>query len=142
MFGCFAAGVDDLQFCTARLGCGQHGLQAFVVAWADDGGVVGVACKGGKQLCHSLGIGMAERGFFAFGQQHVVRCYAGLPCVQQLAMRDFDGGCIHVAAGVNDARRLAAQLQCGGGQVSGGSFGDDAAHSGRAGKKQMIKRQA
>ena len=108
MFSRLATGVDDLQLGTALLCCSQHGLQALMVAWCDDGSVVGVARNGREELGHSLGKGMTKSGFFTFGQQHIVRRNAGLASVQKLAVGDFDGGCVQVTARVNDAGRLTA----------------------------------
>ena len=108
-----AARVNGLQPCTARFGCCQHGLQPLLVARTDDGGVVGVASNGGEKLHHRLGVSMAKSGLLALRQQHVIRRNAGLPSIKQFAVRDFQSCAGHVAACINDARRLAAQFKRG-----------------------------
>ena len=112
-----------------------------MVARADDGGVIRVACNCGKQRRHGARKSLGKRNFTAPGQQHIVRRNAGLAGIEQLAVGNLDGGLAQVARRINNARRFAAQLQRGRRQVGGCCLGHLAAHCGRAGKKQVVKRQ-
>ena len=112
-----------------------------MVAWRDDGGVVGVALDGGKQAHHRSPVSLCKFALTAARQQHVIRGNAGLPCVEQLAMRNLECCVLHVAMAVDDAGRLAPQFQRGGRQVLRRRLRHLAAHRRGAREHQMIKRQ-
>ena len=124
-----------------RLRLLQHVAQTREVARVDDGGVIRIAFEVRKQLGDRRAICVRERALLATRQQQVVGRDAGLPAVEQLAVRDLERRVVHVAIGIDDARRLAAQLQRGRREVRGRRLRDLAAHLRGAGEHQMIERQ-
>ncbi|MNT37920.1 hypothetical protein D3C72_1740850 [compost metagenome] len=59
--------LDGLHLGTLRLRLLQHGAQAGVVAWRDDGGVVAIAFNGREESLHSGPVGLGELAFAAAG---------------------------------------------------------------------------
>ena len=95
-----------------------------------------------EQALDGRGKGFFELRFLAARQQHVIRRDAGLPGVEQLAVGNLDSGVIEVAGLVDDAGRLAAELQRHRRQVGGGFGSDLAPDGGGAGEEQVVERQA
>jgi hypothetical protein len=73
--------------------------------------------------------------------ERVVRRYARLAGVEELAHRDLWRDRIELAVGIDDHRRFSAKLERDRGQVLGGGLRHEAADGGRTGEEQMIERQ-
>ena len=112
-----------------------------MVTRTDDGCVIGVASNRREKLVHGLCKSGAESCLGAARQQHIVRRNTGLAGVKQLAVGDPDCGFLKIARSVDHTRGFSAKLQRGGRQVGRSGLRHHTTNSGRAGKKQVVKRQ-
>ena len=90
---------------------------------------------------HGLDARADERRLDSAVHEHVVRRDAGLPCVEELAPDDPPRGDADVRRRLDDAGRLAAELERDRDEVRRGGGEDFAADGGAAGEEDRVERQ-
>src|SRR5690606_26037182 len=113
-------------------------LQALLLTFVDDGGVIIVVTQGRVHARKSSLIGVDKSLFLTGRQQDVIGGNTGLAGVQGFAETDALDGIFHIGAGGDNGRRFAAQFQSDGGQVFRRRAHHNFAHRGGTGKYQMI----
>jgi hypothetical protein len=108
----------------------------------DHGGVVLVGGIGAEHAPHLRAHLFGERLQRALRHQHVVRRDAGLPGIEQLAVGDALGRLLEIGGGIDDRRRLAAELERDGREIASRGLRDQPPDPGRPGEHEVIERQA
>ena len=111
------------------------------MAVVDDARVIGVAGERRVHRADRLAQRGDERVEPCARHQHVVGRNARLSGVEELAERDASRGLGQVAIGVDDRRRLSAELERHRCQVLGRGLRDLPADGGRPGEEQVVERQ-
>ena len=131
--------LDDAR--AARLRIGEEPRKARVVPLVDDARVVGVVGERRVELPDRARHRRGELGGAGARDERVVRRDARLAGVEELADRDLRRNGFERAVGVDDHRRLAAELQRHRRQVLRRRLRDEAADRRGAGEEQMVERQ-
>ena len=134
------AAMDQLR--TGGLGLFQQSDQLAGVALVDESGIVRAGRGIAAVALHQQGAtALLEGRQQAAGDEDMIGRHAGLAGIEEFAPEQQLGGGVQVGAGVDDRRRLAAQLQGHRGQVPGSGLHHQAAHGGGAGKEEVVEGQ-